>query len=228
MIKNIILATMLSTTALTAAAADVDNTNYFVQLNGGMAHGQAPRGDFSKGSMGNTGLFGFEAGVKLDENFRVSASLDYRPGYKNDHNGTDGAGAFDKSTIKVKSLVAMLNAYYDITKVEGFTPYVTFGLGMARNDAGQRVQHYPRQSGYPEYNFVLNGDKKTNFAWKAGLGTKYEINKEFDLDLRYQYADLGKFQSAKTATLNGNAISHDIEKGRLKSHEFLVGIAYKF
>ncbi|MEK6733532.1 MAG: outer membrane beta-barrel protein, partial [Pseudomonadota bacterium] len=62
---------------------------------------------------------------------------------------------------------------------------------------------------------------KTGFAYRAGLGTQYAINGDFDLDVRYQYEDLGKAK-----VLNTNLTGFDTVK--IRANEFLVGIAYKF
>ena len=74
---------------------------------------------------------------------------------------------------------------------------------------------------------------KNNVAWKVGLGTKYAVNQNIALDLRYQYADLGKIATSTgvgSGTVNGVPVAGTapVKNGKLRAHEFLLGIAYKF
>lgn len=227
--KTIILASVLSTSALTAVASE-NNKDYYVQLNTGASFGQKPKGDFSKGDLDTSALYGFALGYKFHENFRADWSLDYRPGFENDYTTSevdDGITYTNTSDIKVKSLVSMVNFYYDIANVNGFTPYVTTGLGLSQN----KTNNYVATTNSPNTNHTSVYSKKTmtEFAWKVGLGTKYEVNQNFDLDLRYQYADLGKFKTGSSDSENGGAYKDTKAlQGSIKSHEALVGIAYKF
>ncbi len=189
-------------------------SNFYVQLNGGAVLGLAPKGDFGTKKAGTSALFGAEAGYQFDEHLRASVSLDYisKFSFTETSAATDTLPQEDKKN-KVKSLVVMANAYYDIMEAKGFTPYVTVGAGVARNKTTQDVT----ESGET---FSTKGTK-TNFAWKVGLGTRYAVNQNIALDLRYQFVDLGKIKVNKTDVLAVN-------NGKLRAHEFLVGVAYKF
>lgn len=229
-LKTIILAGILSTTALTALA--IENTkDYYVQINAGASYGQKPKGDFSEGTLGNSPVYGFSVGYKFHENFRADLSLDYRSSFKNNYTYSEIDEDGDTNTTayntKVKSLVTMANFYYDIVEINGFTPYVTSGLGFARNKAGDSSEITTNPNEDPVY-VSYPGKTYTDFAWKIGLGSKYIINQDFDFDLRYQYADLGKFRTGNVAVVDGENTRDERKSGKIKSHEVLVGIAYKF
>lgn len=229
-LKNIILAGILSTTALTAAAGD-NTKDFYAQLNAGVAYGQKPKGDFSQGTLSNSPVYGFAVGYKFYEGFRTDLSLDYRSGFENNYMeseiDTDGDINTTEYNAKIKSLAIMANFYYDIAEINGFTPYLTTGLGLSRNQT-----NYATEKNYltnePNIYISYPGKIYTDFAWKVGLGSSYTINQNFDLDLRYQYADLGKFRTGNVATMNGELVKDNRKSGKIKSHEVLVGIAYKF
>lgn len=233
--KKIILASILSATALSAAASEA-NKDYYAQFNAGAAYGQKLKGDFSQGTLDNSAIYGFAVGYKFHKNFRADWSLDYRPGFANSYmtsaTETDEYGSItytDTHSVKVKSLVSMINFYYDIITIEKFTPYATFGLGFSQNKTNNYKFNQKDSYTNVTHSTVYSKGTKIDFAWKIGLGSKYEINQDFDLDLHYQYADLGKFRTGGSSSLDGK--SHKATSrlsGRIKSHEVTLGVAYKF
>lgn len=229
-LKNIILASILSTTAITAAASE-NTKDFYAQLNAGVAYGQKPKGDFPQGTLSDSPVYGFAVGYKFYEGFRADLSLDYRSNFENNYmeSGINSHGIpyTQEYNIKVKSLVSMINFYYDIAEINAFTPYITTGLGVSRNKTNQASEKTFTEN-YPAVYESYTGKTYTDFAWKVGLGSKYSINQSFDLDLRYQYADLGKFRTGTTSTIDGEIEEVSRKTGKIKSHEVLVGIAYKF
>ncbi len=169
-------------------------------------------------------IFGIEGGYKMNENFRFGLGLNFANGmkFKDDGNLKDS---------KVKSLILETNAYYDIADFNGFTPYLTAGVGVARNkvsggntsdsssDSSGEVNGGPNDT-KPKGNILSNTDgkslKKTGLAWNIGFGGMYNIDPEFGVDLAYRYRDLGKVK-----------INKDDSK-KLKSHNITVGVVYKF
>ena len=225
-LKNIIVAGMLSTTALmganafaTEAAATSELTNFYVQLNGGASLGLAPKKDFGNKKAGTSGLYGFEAGYQFNEFFRAGLGVDYRNKYSFTQTGTDG-NITASTNWKIKSLAVMANVYFDIMEVNGFTPYVTLGGGIAKNTvSGTQTIPQPNQ---PDKSDSYPKATKTNFAYKAGLGTRYHFNQNIAIDVRYQFANLGKIKSGTSEDLPV------AQNGKLRAHEFLAGISYRF
>jgi opacity protein-like surface antigen len=226
--KKVILTALLTSTVMSSfSCVAADEKKYFIQFNTGYAHGASSSGDFSQGNMGNTSLFGIEAGYKLNENFRMSASFDYLPSFSNNSTLTNSIER--TANIKVKSYVSMLNLYYDIGQFSGFTPYATIGAGIARNKTGL----YTTDITGTGYTAVDASNTTNNFAYKLGLGTKYSISNDFDLDLRYQYSDLGKFSTGAMESSYNNGVFVDSgnsakQTGKLSAHQILVGVSYKF
>lgn len=218
-LKNLIIASMLSTTALVATADDMLGSNpisdFYVQLNGGAALGQVSNGDLGNKRAGTSGLFGGEIGYQFDEYFRAGVSVDSLTKFSFSENNV--YQGFNYSTKwKFKSLVAMVNLYYNIIDAKGFTPYITIGAGIARNKLSGTDT-------FADSSFNIPNGSKTNFAFKAGLGTRYALSKNVSFDLRYQYSDLGKIKSAANSAGPGSAYT-----GKLRAHEFIAGVAYKF
>jgi outer membrane autotransporter protein len=114
----------------------------------------------------------------------------------------------------------MVNTYYDFTTSTNFTPYVTLGAGVAKNE----VKITSINNGISVPNKATS-----NFAYKIGLGAKYSLNSSFDFDVRYQFVNLGKIKFSNTGTDNGVSTSvTTLEAPKLRSNEVLIGLAYKF
>jgi opacity protein-like surface antigen len=177
-----------------------------------------------------------EAAYKINEKFSTSFSIDYRGGFSNKFYTTvpqedyreEKSQRADVYTLESKSLASMLSLYYNIAEINKITPYITIGTGVAKNTTNYKINYNSTELD-PAADIVYSKGKKINLAWKLGLGAKYTMNKNFDLDLRYQYTDLGRITTGKTASLNGSPHeSTPTKTGKLKSNEVLLGITYKF
>lgn len=158
--KKILITTAALLLPLAALADDMDK-KYSIQLNLGAGYGFNSNDDYK--DVGNSGLFGIEAGAKINDNFRLGIELDYLPSFaassdpaqKNfsyvvpgnsvtqiNNGDTVTNTNSSASTVNVSvhpdartviSYVGMLNLYYDLNKFDNFKPYLTVGLGMSRN-----------------------------------------------------------------------------------------------
>ncbi len=224
---------MISFVAL-AADAQAKEKDFYVQVNAGGAYGTNPKvrsenneADITnQKNIGSAPLLGVEAGYRINDKFRTSLSLDYLsnfqwtnsyqiPNYPDDY----------LSKYKVISIVGMINGYYNITEFKGLVPYITAGLGVSRNQAKYTMTaiYIDQEDGSEE--FYQKGTRYS-FAYKIGLGTTYSVNEKISLDARYQYVNLGKFK------VNGS-YSEDLGyagaiSGKVKTHQYLVGLAFKF
>lgn len=220
MIKNIALFSVIaaSSVAMNALAVETkveDKKDYYVQFNTGPSFGTLPRGQFVNSTKSSTTpVFAAELGYKYDDQFRAGFELGYRPNYTFKDSETD---INYTSKYKVKSFTVMTNAYYDILTKDDITPYATVGLGLARNT----VKETQIGVGTVRSETVYATNSKSSFAFKLGLGAKYKINQDFDLDARYQYSNLGKLRVGETEASSP-------EKGKLYAQEIILGLAYKF
>jgi len=210
-------ASALLITALSSAAL-AEEKPFYVQLNAGPSFGKLSGGNIDKRNMGTSPLVGIEAGYQFNENFRTSLSLDYLTGFSWTESYPAEPGlAAENMKFKTKSLVGMVNAYYDIMEIKGFTPYVTAGIGLAQN----KTTHNQNVTGPNGSGSFQTKGTKTNFAYKAGFGTKYSLTESVSLDVRYQYAYLGKIKT------NGNA-DVGASNAKMRTQQILAGVSFKF
>jgi opacity protein-like surface antigen len=245
-LRKLIKSSLTCATLMAAIVANAEQdlnlpeTFGYVQLNGGPAFNLTGAGMFGNKNAGNTGVYGIEAGYKFDDYTRASISLDYMPGNNFDSSanendsGNVGSSSYvetSNNNFKVDSWILMFNGYYDIKNSSDFTPYFTLGAGVAHNKAKSTYTASTsiNGGGFESDSADLGEATKDNFAYKIGLGTRYSINKSFDLDLRYQFVDLGKVTTASGSyNSSGTVIPVSEQTVKLKSQQVLLGIAYKF
>lgn len=204
--KKLALVVALTTTALTASADD--SKNFFGKLNLGYSFGTSPGGNVK--STGKSYLAGVEFGGRVNEVIRLGVEFDALPKFSAKVNWPAGYSA---SNTKVTTYRGFFNVYADLGNFNGVQPYVTAGIGMAKNKTKSTSVTTPTGV------ITASSQSKTNAAFKGGLGVAYSINEDVDVSLHYQYVDMGKFQT----TVNGKTYS-----ARLKANEAVIGIAYKF
>ena len=245
--NKFLLLGLLSSISLQSQALDDNNSpsSYgYAQFNGGVGFLKSGSGAFGNNSQGSTGVYGIEGGYKFDDYTRFSLGLDYYsehsfsvPGDENtagtsDLNGTSVPYSVSTTNnFKISSWVAMVNGYYDFKNETNFMPYLTLGLGASFNKAKSTYNTTSISNGSTVYNINTNLAQKetTNFAYKAGIGVRYSLNKLFDFDLRYQFVDLGKFTTSSGSTVVDGVTEQAAEQTvKLKSQEISLGIAYKF
>ncbi len=234
--KKILLVASIGFSAFYSAANAEDlklSDNYYVQLNAGISASTKGSGEINK-KMGKSGLYGIEAGMKLNEKFRLGLGFDYRTGYAVNTTKTYNVSTqlpldhTNDARYKINSLVVMANVYYDIAEIKNFTPYVNLGFGLARNktkyDSKISADHP-----YVEDEFTYSQKSVNNFAYKLGFGTRYSVSKQVDIDLRYSFTNLGKFKTISSdLIIDDEGKSNRLTKSKLSAHEVLVGVVYKF
>lgn len=154
---------------------------------------------------------GAGVGYVYNENARFDVTVDYSP-----NRTWTGMYQTDPVTSKMSSLTGLVNAYYDIGKFSGFTPYVGAGIGVAYLRTGD---HITASSGV-----MSTGGSKVNFAWAVAAGVAYDITDQLKLDAGYRLVSLGDAQggwdteSPPTRPLYRN----------LFEHQFRLGLRYQF
>lgn len=240
--KKILFSALLVIQSLCNAQQETltNKKNLYLQFNTGVANGLAPKGEFGNKKMGYSPAIGLELGYQINPKFRTSLSLDYLTGFSFTNSATEHtydaeeqieADEYESIKYKVRSISLMLNAYYDIADINGFKPYLLAGIGYSNNQAkASGIWNGTDGVDRIDGNLCFNNNGKNSFAYKFGLGTRYTISNTIDLDLRYQYVNLGKFstglgtESSPYLTQYKNSQSN----GKLKTNQFLLGILYKF
>lgn len=169
-------------------------------------------------------------GYRFNEYFSADINAQYRKfKYEAIRDLDGGINKFKQQfNQEVKNYSLFLNANLGVPTGTLFTPYVTAGIGYARNsgDLASVVTNLNTGKVDPDLGFKSPGKKTNNFAWNAGLGAKVKVNKNFDLDLSYRYLDLGKVRVDKTS-FSGDADSVvSATSQHLKAHQVLLNLIY--
>lgn len=180
---------------------------HFIEKNGGYVK-------FSDGWSCDVGL-----GHRLSANHRFDVTVEYR-------GPIDIEGVPDYSVVptghgqatNVDSFVTMFNAYWDITKWGGITPYVGAGLGFAYNDMDDVL--------LPETGFRTDGGGNFDLAWALMAGVAFDVSQDLVVDAGYRYINFG---DALSGTLGSDgSIVPRIRARDLDAHEVRVGFRYDF
>ena len=207
--KNVL--TVLAGAALLAAQSGPAHsapTFFYVRADAG---GSFPSGGDLNG-FDTSPLFGAGVGFSPIPFLRTDVTLTYRSDYSG--SGAISGTPFTANT-DIKSIVGMLNAYYDFPTFSNFTPYIGGGAGVARNQLGSGTATVGGATVA-----TIGGATKTNFAWQVGAGVAISMAPTIALDIAYHYLDAGKFESASFA---GSTVS-----GQLKAHEVTAGVRVGF
>ncbi len=200
---------------LTAGSADAAPTFLYARVDGG---GSFPTGNELDG-FNPSPLVGAGLGFSPLPFLRTDVTLSYRTGYSGSATDTTlvpGTTISEKS--KIRSLVGMVNAYFDLPTIAGFTPYVGGGAGAARSELGSTTF----SGGGTQV--TLNGVTQTNFAWQVGAGVAIRILPTIALDIGYHYLDAGSLKGS-TGVVFGNTLQ---PSARLRANEVQAGIRIGF
>ncbi len=237
--QKIILISCLSISLL-ASITSAENENYFdnlaedpnfyyMQLNVGVSSPSKPKGELI-GSLSRSTVYEFEIGYKLYENLRLGFDVAYRPNFTNQSISSTPVGygqvSLNSYNYKIKSFSAMLNATCDLFTINKITPYINASAGIAHNTTSSTETQTIGGSGKSD-TFTYPIGKANNFAYKFGVGTRFEMKKNLYFDLHYQFVDLGKITTSRTEFSNG-VYNTKSQNGRLRSHEALLGLVYAF
>lgn len=225
---------LAATTMLSCGAVAQDS--YYVKGEVGMTMPQK----VDKQKLKKSAIFGIEGGYKMNENFRFGLGLNFASGMKFKDDGTlKGA--------KVNSIILETNAYYDIADFNGFTPYLTAGVGVARNKlkgdsttttvvtssstsaTGSVRGFYDPKASATGAAVPAGGDVKVLSATtdskslkKTGFAWNIGFGGMYNID-----PEFGVDLAYRYRDLGKVKIAKDVSK-KLKSHNVTVGVVYKF
>jgi opacity protein-like surface antigen len=164
-------------------------------------------------------VFGMGVGYKLNENFRSELKCMHFGASKYESVDTDLNDDVAKHNVQSKGLFA--NLYYDFNNFgEKFTPYITSGIGYAKNKASDAKTY--DSDGAPT-DEVYKGASKGSLAWNVGAGLSYKMNEKVTWDaVQYNYFNLGKYSTQRFDEDSGPL------KGKIKVHTVTTGIRISF
>lgn len=181
----------------------------------------AARGTTSVSDNGNfvTGRAGI--GYRFTPEFRADLTLGFQ---SESVEYASPGGVVVKGDTDIRSLVTMVNAYYDVGTWSGFTPYLGAGMGWAHHWTDD-IRH-TSAAGVAG---TEKGEGTNTFAWSLGAGVSYAIDPQWSLDLGYRFNDLGRPDIGKGWTDSaGTAYGGTTLDSRLYSHELSAGLRYSF
>lgn len=201
--------TCLAATAPAPAAAASTTGNFYGKIEGGIAvPTKLNKTVFDNKKTNTTSYYGAGIGYGFTEKLRGDVLLSRINNSKVNY--------LEKKTA-FKTTLATANAYYDLGVFNGFTPYLTTGVGFARNDGRTADQNAAGESN------ALSAIKN-DIAWTVGLGTSYKIDKVI-LDFGYKFNSLGK----ATIPAAGSSENKLAEKTtNLRTHLLTAGLRVNF
>jgi opacity protein-like surface antigen len=178
--------------------------------------------------IGDSYVLGAGVGYRVTPNIRGELAVGYRGGFELDE--ADAVAPTPTTfTGKIRSWTAMLNGYYDFSAAGPWKPYVTGGIGVARNKVKTISATNPSAATLPALfsNYQLVGDSDTSFAWTIGAGVGYAVGPKVTLELGYRYVDLGDLKvPSQTVSFNTGPVSYPGAKGELRTHEITLGFRF--
>tara|TARA_B110000977_G_C10942401_1_gene441382 strand:- start:233 stop:889 length:657 start_codon:yes stop_codon:yes gene_type:complete len=202
-------------------STDTGKTNYYG--NTGI------RNSFHDEGLGTGTAFGVSVGKYITNNFRLELEAIKRDSYEYD--AQDTVMPSIKVDADIESKAFFINGFYDFQPLSignrPITPYLGGGMGISRNKMGTKKTFM---------NGLLSehtnaGKTISQFAYKVSTGILFSLTEKLFLDINYQYAQLGEFKSGTKTYLAGTVNNSDqkgTNGGKIKSHELMVGLQYKF
>ena len=127
----------------------------------------------------------------------------------------------DPLHTSVSTTTLMFNGYYDIARLDQFTPYVGAGVGLAYNKTGG-----VSFTANPALTNVIEGDSRWSLAWSLMAGVGIQLSERTTLDIGYRYIDMGR---AESGTLDNLGFTNPrVRIDDLAAHEFKVGLRFAF
>ena len=216
-----------------ACDASANQDGYYVGLGLGKSNAKIPYGgDLPSGKYGGASVYSFVLGRQFNEKIAFELDASYRGDFVNNDRNYDTDDGVKKVGTSISSLSVMLNGYYYYYSQSAFfKPYILGGLGVSSNKTENMVVTWFDQG--EALSRVTSGASSASFAWKLGAGVKFALDSCFDLDLRYQFVDLGNVKLGNSVRnyYEGSDLGSDPvtpRSNKMRSQEFLVGVIYKF
>lgn len=172
----------------------------------------------------------YRAGAGIDARDNLSIQLDDPPG---------DLQANTAYAADIKSYVGMLNAYWDIARLDSVTPYIGAGIGFAHSEVYDvttaSTATFTDEVTREQTKFGATGfsepASRTKLAWSLMAGASIDLDADTKLDLGYRYLNLdaGSAFPATSGLLvcNCGAIGSPLTIDGLDAHEFRIGLRWQ-
>lgn len=221
----ILLTTLTSTVAgAKEHLASGGNKNWFASVKLGMMSPDRLGGNTGLGSPDRAATGTFALGYQLHENF--SAELEYLNVRKSKIRETLAANdGGDKHNWAVRSNALMLNGNAYLLKDGPIKPFVSAGVGFARNTSDN---YNITASGPSPFPTVRKGRSTSAVAWSAGAGFVFKTFDRVDTTFEYRYIDLGAVKTKGESYTSYGPVSNQAKKASFKGSMIMIGARMKF
>lgn len=176
-------------------------------------------------------LAGAGVGYRLNKWLRGDLTVEYRgeAGFHGLDTWNDGVNArFNNYTAKKSEWLLLANAYVDLGKWHGISPYLGAGIGASRNTI-----HSFRDAGIDPFGnptlAYASSASKWNLAWALHAGMSFDVTDNLALDLGYSFVSLGDAQSGDIIAYDGtNNVNNPMHFKDIYSHDIKLGLRYQF
>lgn len=202
-------------------------------------------GSFLSRSLADTVYLGAGIGWQLSSRFRLDLTGEYRAtaalkamdNLSAELAGPDGH--LQANTLyqgNLSSYVGLLNGYWDLFNVNGFTPYIGAGIGYARHKISgvttASAATFTDATTGEQFATLTQGTSlprsQNSLAWALMAGTSYDLSPNAKLDLGYRYLNLGSGIAATSSLLDCvcGSVGAPLKLSDLEAHEFRIGIRW--
>ena len=195
-----------------------------------------PQVNFDIGAMDNTGFASVAVGKSFGNNIRgdiellVTGATDATGACDSASDGSPCIEHSDITDAKFKSSALMANVSYDFATAGKIQPYVTAGVGFARNKltSWTRTANPDNPTTRPVRTF--SGDTSVDLAWSVGAGVTYDlgqVKRPMFLDMSYRYFNLGEVEGGTAPDDPGDVPTKGLNFD-VTGHVLAVGVRIPF
>ena len=232
------LATVIALSFSTSASADERKLGLYVRGDIGVMFSENLNsslggGEFNTVEMteSNTIFPRIGLGAEIIENVRIDLTFSRRSDIANGKSTLTSDGDFASSFgLDIDSNVVMAQIYGAPLGFLGidtgpFEPFISAGIGYARNSTSELVAVTPTGT-----QSTVEGSSSEHLAWSLGGGVSVDLGNSWNVDLSYEYLNLGETASGTRAvTADGTVFTlRDNASFSLSSHDILLGLRYNF
>lgn len=158
--------------------------------------------------------FGYSFAADTRWPVRTELEVIHRFRFDYDARATGGGSSFGFRN-DVATQTVMFNVLWDFWSQRRLRPFVGVGLGWYRHD------NDAAQTNLTTGVTVGKETETTGLAWSGLAGLNYDISPLWGVEFYYRYIDMGQVESGPYP--NGNKLTGDYS-----SHDFVIGVSYRF
>ncbi len=171
----------------------------------------------------NKAIWGLGAGYQFSDLFRADLTVQHQQTQGSGPIYNNGTTAGATANAEGSATTYLANGYLELApliEMEGpFKPFVGVGLGMTTHDVDQVVS---------STGVTIVGDTTNDFTWRLAAGTGYDLTDNLSLNVEYAYMDMGKAKASRTYLNSTSGNPLDTPETKMRSHNLLLGLRYKF